>query len=151
MTDARDRSGTLLPDETRLVPYGRFLRATSLDEFPTFWNVLRGDMTLVGPRPLLPEYLPRYTAVQRRRHEVKPGITGLAQVKGRNSLTWDHKFELDVQYADRCSFRVDLGILLMTLITIVRREGISQSGHATMPEFMGSAPCSTSPRNHGPQ
>jgi sugar transferase EpsL len=140
MTDERDAAGTLLPDDRRLTGFGRFLRAGSLDELPQLWNVLKGEMSLIGPRPLLPEYLSRYSAVQRRRHEVMPGITGLAQVKGRNSLTWEDKFDLDVQYVDSCNVRLDVRILLMTLISVVRREGISQAGHATMPEFLGSSP-----------
>ncbi len=139
MTDERDADGKLLPDDLRLTPFGAFLRATSLDELPQLWNVVRGDMSLIGPRPLLPQYLPRYSAFQRRRHEVRPGITGLAQILGRNSISWEKKFELDVQYVDKCSFLLDARILLMTLISVVRREGISQTGHATMPEFMGSS------------
>jgi lipopolysaccharide/colanic/teichoic acid biosynthesis glycosyltransferase len=137
MTDARDASGALLPDADRLTSLGKFLRSTSLDEFPQLWNVVRGEMSLVGPRPLLPQYLPRYSAEQRRRHEAKPGITGLAQVKGRNSLSWDEKFAYDVEYVDGYSFAMDVRILWMTLMAIVRREGISQAGHATMREFMG--------------
>lgn len=138
MNQLRDRFGRLLPDEVRLVPYGRFLRVTSLDELPTFWNVLRGDMSLVGPRPLLPEYLPRYTAVQRRRHEVKPGVTGWAQVNGRNRLTWEEKFELDVWYVDHWSMSLDIRVLCQTAVKVMRREGISQKDHVTMPEFLGS-------------
>jgi sugar transferase EpsL len=128
----------LLPDGDRLTSVGRFLRSTSLDEFPQLWNVVRGEMSLIGPRPLLPEYLPRYSAGQRRRHEVKPGITGLAQVKGRNALSWEDKFRYDVQYVDGYSFAMDARILRMTLSAIVRREGISKAGHATAPVFMGS-------------
>ena len=139
MAEIRDRSGRLLPDEARLEPYGRFLRATSLDEFPTFWNVLKGEMSLVGPRPLLPEYLARYNTQQRRRHEVKPGITGWAQVNGRNSLTWEQKFELDVWYVEHWSLGLDVKILWLTVRKVVSGEGISQQGHATMPEFLGSA------------
>jgi lipopolysaccharide/colanic/teichoic acid biosynthesis glycosyltransferase len=138
MREIHDRFGRSLPDEARLSSYGRFLRVTSLDEFPTFWNVLRGDMSLVGPRPLLPEYLPRYSAFQRRRHEVKPGITGWAQVNGRNGLAWEQKFELDVWYVDHQSLWLDVKILWLTVLQVLRREGISQEGHATMPEFMGS-------------
>jgi len=138
MTNARDAAGKLLPDEERLTALGRFLRATSLDELPQLWNVLKGDMSLVGPRPLLPEYLPRYTAFQRRRHEVKPGITGWVQVNGRNSLTWEQKFELDVWYVDHQSFWLDVKILCLTMLQLLRRDGISQAGHATMPEFLGS-------------
>lgn len=139
MREIRDRPGRPLPDEARLSPYGRLLRVTSLDEFPTFWNVLKGDMSLVGPRPLLPEYLPRYTVRQRRRHEVKPGITGWAQVNGRNALTWERKFELDVWYVDHQSFWLDIKILCMTVWQVLRGRGVSQAGHATMPEFMGTA------------
>jgi sugar transferase EpsL len=138
MTSACDRAGKLLPDEQRLIGLGRFLRSTSLDELPQLWNVLKGDMRLVGPRPLLPEYLPRYTSFQRRRHEVKPGITGWVQVNGRNSLTWEQKFELDVWYVDRRSFWLDVKILWLTVLRVVRRDGISQRGYVTMPEFMGS-------------
>jgi lipopolysaccharide/colanic/teichoic acid biosynthesis glycosyltransferase len=134
-----DRSGELLQDEARLVHYGRLLRASSLDELPTFWNVIKGDMSLVGPRPLLPEYLPRYTAVQRRRHDVRPGVTGWAQINGRNTLTWQQKFDLDVWYVDHWSLALDCKILWQTLLKVVRREGINQKGHATMPEFLGSA------------
>jgi lipopolysaccharide/colanic/teichoic acid biosynthesis glycosyltransferase len=139
MTDARDSAGHLLPDEERLTVLGAFIRRNSLDELPQLWNVLQGDMSLVGPRPLLPEYLPRYSAFQRRRHDVKPGITGWAQVNGRNALTWENKFELDVWYVEKASLRLDFKILSMTLARVLRREGISQAGHATMSEFMGSA------------
>lgn len=125
-------------DAERLTPLGRFLRATSIDELPTLWNVLRGDMSLVGPRPLLPEYLERYTPEQARRHEVKPGITGLAQVSGRNALSWEEKFRLDVAYVERRSFLLDVKILWLTAIRVLRREGISHPGEATMPEFLGS-------------
>jgi lipopolysaccharide/colanic/teichoic acid biosynthesis glycosyltransferase len=139
MTDARNSSGKLLADEERLTPLGAFIRGSSLDELPQLWNVLKGEMSLVGPRPLLPEYLPRYNAFQRRRHEVKPGITGWAQVHGRNALTWEEKFELDVCYVEHRSIRLDIQILWATVIQVLRRQGISQSGHATMPEFQGSA------------
>ena len=138
MTDARDNDGNLLADEKRLTALGRFMRWGSLDELPQLWNVLRGDMSLVGPRPLLPEYLPRYSEFQSRRHEVEPGITGWAQVNGRNSLTWEQKFEMDVWYVDHQSFWLDVQILWLTVLQVLRREGISQAGHATMPEFMGS-------------
>jgi lipopolysaccharide/colanic/teichoic acid biosynthesis glycosyltransferase len=138
MTDQREESGRLRPDEERLTPFGRFLRTTSADELPELWNVFKGEMSLVGPRPLLMQYLNRYTARQRRRHEVRPGITGWAQVNGRNALSWDEKFELDVWYVDNRSFLLDLKILAMTLLQVVRRQGISSAGHATMPEFMGS-------------
>ncbi|HWF10479.1 MAG TPA: sugar transferase [Bryobacteraceae bacterium] len=137
MTDERDRTGSLLPDEKRQTPFGRFLRSSSLDELPQLWNVLNGDMSLIGPRPLLPQYLTRYSAFQRRRHEVKPGITGLAQVNGRNALTWEQKFELDVSYVDNWNLALDLKILRLTLRKVLRREGIAQEGHATMPEFRG--------------
>ena len=139
MTDDRDRFGNLLPDNLRLTRLGRFLRATSLDEFPQLLNVVKGDMSLVGPRPLLPEYLPRYTTFHRQRHKVRPGITGWAQVNGRNALTWEQKFELDVWYVENWSIWLDLKILFLTLLKVSRREGISQQGHATMPEFMGSS------------
>jgi lipopolysaccharide/colanic/teichoic acid biosynthesis glycosyltransferase len=136
MTEARDEFGNLLPDSHRLTSLGRIVRAASLDELPQLCNVLKGDMSLVGPRPLLPKYLPRYTAVQRRRHEVKPGITGWAQVNGRNGLTWERKFELDVWYVDHWSLWLDAKILWRTLQEVIRREGISQDGHATMFEFL---------------
>lgn len=137
MRHLKDSQGRLLPDGQRLNRLGTFLRRTSLDELPEFWNVLRGDMSLVGPRPLLPEYLPRYSAFQRRRQEVKPGITGWVQVKGRNALTWERKFEMDVWYVNHQSFWLDLRILWVTLVAVLRRHGISQGGHATMPEFLG--------------
>jgi lipopolysaccharide/colanic/teichoic acid biosynthesis glycosyltransferase len=138
MRDLRDERGDFLPDEERLTPFGRFLRRTSLDELPELWNVLRGDMSLVGPRPLLLEYLPRYTTEQARRHDVKPGITGWAVVHGRNALSWEEKFDLDVWYVDHLSLALDLRILLRTLRAVVRREGISAPGHATMPKFQGN-------------
>lgn len=127
--------GRPLPDEERITPLGRFLRATSLDELPELFNVLRGDMSLVGPRPLLMQYLDRYTPEQRRRHEVKPGITGWAQVNGRNAISWEQKFQYDVWYVDNCSLWLDLKILWLTLIKVLKREGISAEGHVTMPEF----------------
>jgi lipopolysaccharide/colanic/teichoic acid biosynthesis glycosyltransferase len=127
------------PDKERLTTVGRFLRTWSLDELPELWNVLRGDMSLVGPRPLLMQYLARYSARQARRHEVKPGLTGWAQLNGRNALTWDEKFELDVWYVDNWSPWLDVCILGRTFWQVLRREGISQEGHATMPEFMGSS------------
>ncbi|MEV0155926.1 sugar transferase [Micromonospora sp. NPDC050686] len=126
-------------DTERLTSFGRWLRASSLDELPTLWNVLRGDMSLVGPRPLLVEYLDRYTPEQARRHEVRPGITGLAQVNGRNALSWEEKFAYDVRYVDTRSLRLDLRILLRTVIKVLRREGISADGHATAPPFLGTA------------
>ena len=141
MTDARDAEGRLLPDAERLTRFGRFLRATSLDELPELVNVLKGEMGLVGPRPLLMQYLDRYTPEQARRHEVRPGITGWAQVNGRNAITWEEKFKLDVWYVDNQSLWLDLKIIVMTIWKSIRREGISQSGHATMEEFKGSTGC----------
>jgi sugar transferase EpsL len=137
MTDARDADGNLLPDAVRFTSLGRVLRALSLDELPELFDVLRGEMSLVGPRPLLMQYLDRYTSSQMRRHAVLPGMTGWAQAKGRNALTWDEKFALDVWYVDHWSFWLDLKILLLTVWKVVAREGISQPGHATMEEFMG--------------
>jgi sugar transferase EpsL len=139
MTEAKDTEGKPLPDGLRLTRFGRFLRTWSLDELPELINVLKGDMSWVGPRPLLMEYLPRYSPGQRRRHEVKPGITGWAQVNGRNAITWEQKFALDVWYVDHGSFWLDLWILLLTACRVVRREGISHPGQATMGEFTGSA------------
>ena len=136
MTDVRGENGELLSDSERLTSFGRLLRSTSLDELPEFWNVLKGDMSLVGPRPLLVEYLDRYTPEQARRHEVRPGITGLAQVSGRNELSWDERFALDVWYVDNHSLWLDLKILAMTIWKVVRRTGVSSPGHATMPEFI---------------
>lgn len=138
MTQDRDDRGNLLPDETRLTPFGRFLRTSSLDEIPQLCNVVRGEMSLIGPRPLLPEYLPRYSAFQRQRHKVKPGISGLAQVKGRNSISWEEKFELDVYYVNHCSLKLDLRIWWLTFASVIKREGISQHGHATASPFLGS-------------
>ncbi len=138
MTDSRDGEGKLLPDEERLTPFGRFLRSTSLDELPELINVLTGEMSLVGPRPLLMEYLDRYSPEQARRHDVKPGITGWAQVNGRNAISWEEKFDLDVWYVDHRSFRLDLKILWLTLLSVVQRQGVSAEGYATMPVFMGS-------------
>ncbi len=137
MTDQRDSSGQLLPDEVRLTSFGKFLRATSIDELPELWNVLKGDMSLVGPRPLLMRYLQLYTPEQARRHEVLPGITGWAQVNGRNALSWEEKFVLDVWYVDNRSFVLDMRILLMTVTRVLRSDGISQDGHATTGEFQG--------------
>lgn len=139
MTDDRDADGSLLPDSDRLPPFGRFLRSTSLDELPELWNVLKGDMSLVGPRPLLMEYLELYSDEQARRHEVRPGITGWAQVNGRNALTWEDKFSLDVWYVDNHSLWLDLKILILTIAKVFKREGVSQDGHATMERFQGSA------------
>lgn len=138
MTDARGPDGRLQKDGDRLTPLGRLLRATSLDELPEFWNILRGDMSLVGPRPLLPEYLDRYSPEQARRHEVRPGLTGWAQVNGRNAATWEDRLRMDVWYVDHRSLRLDLWILLKTVAIVLRREGISAHGSATMPEFRGS-------------
>ncbi|MCH8544972.1 MAG: sugar transferase [Alcanivorax sp.] len=138
MTNGRDADGELLPDDQRLTPFGRFLRSTSLDELPELINVLRGEMSLVGPRPLLMQYLPLYSSRQSRRHEVRPGITGWAQVNGRNALSWEQKFELDVWYVDNQSLLLDIRILMRTLIKVVRRDGISQEGEATMAPFTGS-------------
>ena len=137
MRAERNNSGDLLSDAQRLTGLGRFLRSTSLDELPQLWNVLGGDLSLVGPRPLLMQYLNRYTAEQARRHEVLPGITGWAQVNGRNALSWEQKFAYDIWYVDNWSLRLDVTILLRTLWHLLRREGISREGHATMPEFMG--------------
>ena len=139
MTDARGADGALLPDADRLTAFGRFLRSTSLDELPELWNVVRGEMSLVGPRPLLMRYLDRYTPEQARRHEVRPGITGLAQVSGRNAISWDEKFALDVAYADSLSFWGDLKILFLTIRKVVVREGITAEGEATSGEFLGTA------------
>lgn len=144
MTNLRDGAGELLPDAERLTDLGRFLRTSSLDELPQLWNVLRGEMSLVGPRPLLPEYLPRYSAFQRRRHQVKPGITGMAQVMGRNALSWEEKFQYDVWYVDNQSFRVDSRILGLTLASLVKRDGISLQGHATAPPFLGNSDLTSS-------
>lgn len=138
MADTRDADGTLLPDDQRLTSFGARLRRMSVDELPTLWNVIKGDMSLVGPRPLLVQYLDRYTPEQRRRHEVAPGITGWAQVNGRNALTWEEKFELDLWYVENLSLRTDLAILLRTVAQVLGQRGISAEGHATMPEFMGS-------------
>jgi len=138
MTEERGKNGCIFPDSVRLTRFGRFLRATSLDELPELWNVLKGDMSLVGPRPLLMQYLELYTPEQVRRHEVKPGITGWAQVNGRNALTWEEKFKLDVWYVDNWSLWLDIKIIGMTLWKILKREGISQPGQATMEEFMGT-------------
>jgi lipopolysaccharide/colanic/teichoic acid biosynthesis glycosyltransferase len=138
MTDARDPSGKPLPDDQRLTPFGGRLRRSSLDELPTLWNVIRGDMSLVGPRPLLVRYLDRYTQEQSRRHEVAPGITGWAQINGRNAITWEQKFELDVWYVENVSLRTDLAILFRTVVQVLAQRDISAEEHATMPEFMGS-------------
>ena len=138
MTDARDANDVLLPDAVRLTSFGRFLRSSSLDELPELINVLKGNMSLVGPRPLLMEYLPLYTHEQARRHNVRPGITGWAQVNGRNAISWEEKFKLDVWYVDNQSFLLDLKILWLTIKKVFIREGISQEGQATMEKFTGS-------------
>jgi sugar transferase EpsL len=138
MRDAVDASGQALPDAERLTPTGIWLRHYSLDELPQLFNVFRGDMSLVGPRPLLEQYLPRYSAEQARRHEVKPGVTGWAQVNGRNAISWEQKFSLDVWYVEHGSFRLDLWILALTFLKVLRRDGINQEGQATQSEFMGS-------------
>jgi lipopolysaccharide/colanic/teichoic acid biosynthesis glycosyltransferase len=137
MTDARDAEGNLLPDAERLTRLGRFLRSTSLDELPEIFNVLKGDMSVVGPRPLLMRYLERYTPEQMRRHEARPGITGWAQVNGRNAISWEQKFILDVWYVDHRSLWLDLKIVILTILKALKREGISQPGHVTAQEFMG--------------
>jgi sugar transferase EpsL len=139
MTNERDINGVLLPDEVRLIEFGKFLRSTSLDELPEMWNVLKGEMSLVGPRPLLIEYLPLYSEEQNRRHEVRPGITGWAQVSGRNAISWEEKFKLDVWYVDNQSFWLDLNILFLTVKKVFLRDGVSQSGHVTMEKFKGRA------------
>ncbi len=138
MTDERDADGNLLPDAERLTPVGRFVRSTSIDELPQLINVLKGDMALIGPRPLLVQYLPLYSKEQARRHEVRPGITGWAQCHGRNSISWTEKFKLDVWYVDHCSFLLDLKIVFLTIKKVLVREGISQEGQATMEPFNGN-------------
>jgi lipopolysaccharide/colanic/teichoic acid biosynthesis glycosyltransferase len=138
MNDARGEQGELLPDEARLTEFGQFLRRASLDELPQLWNVLKGDMSLVGPRPLLLDYVPLYDEAQRRRLDVKPGITGWAQINGRNAIDWGEKFALDVWYVEHYNFKLDMKILLLTLMKIIKREGISAAGEATMPRFMGN-------------
>ncbi|WP_278970903.1 sugar transferase [Phocaeicola barnesiae] len=138
MTDARDENGHLLPDAQRLTKMGRLVRSTSLDELPQLLNVLKGDMALIGPRPLLPQYLPLYSPEQARRHEVRPGITGWAQVNGRNDISWKRKFELDVWYVDHCSFRLDLQIVLLTVKKVMVREGVTKEGQATTEYFNGN-------------
>ena len=137
MTDARDAEGRLLPDAARLTPFGRFLRSTSLDELPSLLNFVRGEIALVGPRPLLVDYLPLYSPVQARRHEVRPGLTGWAQVNGRNTLSWDDRLALDIWYVDNRSLGLDLKIIALTLLRVVRREGITGEGSATMTRFEG--------------
>ena len=139
MNDRKDKEGNLLPDEKRLTAVGKFIRKTSLDEIPQLLNVIRGDMSLIGPRPLLVEYLPLYNSQQRRRHEVKPGITGWAQVNGRNAINWEQKFEKDIWYVDNVSFKLDMRILLKTFAKVFKSEGINNQNHATMPFFKGNA------------
>ena len=136
MTDSKDKDGKLLSDEERLSRFGQLLRATSLDEIPEFLNVLKGEMSLIGPRPLLIEYLERYNKKQARRHEVRPGITGWAQVNGRNAISWEKKFEYDVEYVEKCSFLLDIKIIFMTIKKILIREGISQDGNVTVEDFI---------------
>jgi lipopolysaccharide/colanic/teichoic acid biosynthesis glycosyltransferase len=138
MNDRTDAAGKLLPDKVRLTRLGRFIRKTSLDELPQLINVIKGDMSLIGPRPLLVDYLSRYNATQLRRHEVRPGITGWAQVNGRNAISWERKFELDVWYVDHLNARTDCTILWLTIIKVFKTEGVSQQGHATMPYFKGT-------------
>ena len=138
MTDAKDEKGNLLPDEVRLTSFGKLLRATSLDELPELWNILKGDMSLVGPRPLLVEYLPRYNEEQKHRHDMRPGLTGLAQVKGRNAISWEEKFKYDIEYVNNITLRLDLMILFLTVKTVLVREGIHSNTSETMEIFMGS-------------
>lgn len=137
MTDERDENGELLPDEVRLTSFGKWLRSTSLDELPELWNILKGEMSFVGPRPLLVEYLPRYSQEQKRRHEVRPGLTGLAQVSGRNAVCWEDKFDFDAQYAQQVSLKVDLFILMKTIAIVLEGKGISSDTSVTMEEFKG--------------
>lgn len=148
MTDERDTNGQLLPDHVRLTRFGRLLRSTSLDELPELLNVLRGEMSLVGPRPLLMQYLALYNDHQRRRHEVRPGITGWAQINGRNAISWEQKFDLDVWYVDNHSLWLDIRILFLTIWKVFKRDGISQEGEATAAPFTGSRPAETSTERH---
>ncbi|WP_294799455.1 sugar transferase [uncultured Eubacterium sp.] len=138
MTDERDENGELLPDEVRLTKFGMFLRSTSIDELPELFNILKGDMSVIGPRPLLVKYLPRYNEHQHRRHEVRPGLSGWAQVNGRNSISWEEKFDLDVEYVDNYSLSKDINILFMTVMSVIKRDGINSDNDVTMEEFMGS-------------
>lgn len=138
MTDEKDENGELLPDEVRLTKFGQFLRSTSLDELPELFNILKGDMSVIGPRPLLVRYLPRYNAHQKRRHEVRPGLSGWAQVNGRNTISWEDKFNMDVEYVDNYSLLMDIKILLMTVVNVLKHDGISSETSVTMEEFMGN-------------
>lgn len=138
MTDERDENGELLPDEVRLTKFGKSLRSTSIDELPELFNILKGDMSVIGPRPLLVKYLPRYNEHQHRRHEVRPGLSGWAQVNGRNSISWEEKFDLDVEYVDNYSLSKDINILFMTVMSVIKRDGINSDNDVTMEEFMGS-------------
>lgn len=138
MTDERDENGELLPDEVRLTKFGKFLRSTSIDELPELFNILKGDMSVIGPRPLLVKYLPRYNEHQHRRHEVRPGLSGWAQVNGRNTVSWEDKFDMDVHYVDNYSFAMDVKILFMTVLNVLKKEGISSETSATMEVFMGT-------------
>lgn len=138
MTDERDENGELLPDEIRLTKFGKFLRSTSIDELPELFNILKGDMSVIGPRPLLVEYIPRYNEHQHRRHEVRPGLSGWAQVNGRNTVSWEDKFDMDVHYVDNYSFAMDVKILFMTVLNVLKKEGISSETSATMEVFMGT-------------
>ncbi len=140
MSNKKDKDGNLLPDEVRLNKYGRFLRSTSLDELPELWNILKGDMSIIGPRPLLVKYLPLYSEEQRRRHDVRPGLTGYAQINGRNAISWDEKFKMDVEYVDNISFVGDIKIIFGTVLSVLKREGISSDSSATMEEFTGNKP-----------
>lgn len=138
MTDEKDENGELLPDDVRLTKFGKLLRSTSLDELPELFNILKGDMSIIGPRPLLVEYLPRYNAEQRRRHEVRPGLSGLAQANGRNALSWEEKFAYDVQYVDHVTFAGDWKIIFQTILNVLKRDGINSETAATMEKFMGT-------------
>lgn len=137
MTDERDENGELLPDEVRLTKFGKFLRSTSIDELPELFNILKGDMSVIGPRPLLVKYLPRYNEHQHRRHEVRPGLSGWAQVNGRNTVSWEDKFDMDVEYVENYSMFMDIKILFMTIVNVLKHDGISSETSATMEEFMG--------------
>ena len=141
MTNSKDENGNLLTDEERLTKFGKFLRSISLDELPELWNVLNGNMSLVGPRPLLADYLPLYTEQQARRHKVKPGITGWAQINGRNSISWEDKFDYDLWYVDNKSFWLDIKIILLTIVKVINRDGVSANGNSTMPKFTGTKKC----------